>query len=47
VENSPIRGIADPAYSAAWTQDRLGRSRMADGAPDAGCYEYTNSAKND
>ena len=47
VENSPIRGIADPAYSAAWTLDRLGRSRMADGAPDAGCYEYTNSAKND
>ena len=47
VENSPIRGIADPAYSAAWTTDRLGRSRLADGAPDAGCYEYTNTDKND
>lgn len=47
VENSPIRGIADPAYSAAWTTDRLGRSRLADGAPDAGCYEYINSDKND
>lgn len=40
VEKSPIRGIADPARSAVWPVDRFGRNRMADGAPDAGCYEF-------
>lgn len=40
VEESPIRNIANPAYSSAWPMDRLGRSRLADGAPDAGCYEF-------
>ena len=47
VEKSPIRGIANPAHSAVWPTDRLGRNRMADGAPDAGCYEYVESSKND
>ena len=40
VEESPIRGIADATRSAEWPLDRLGRSRQADGAPDAGCYEF-------
>jgi len=38
---SAIRGIADLEYTRTYsTVDRLGRDRMADGAPDAGCYEY-------
>ena len=46
VENSPIRGIANPsAWSSAWPSDRLGRNRLADGAPDAGCYEYVQPDK--
>lgn len=39
-ESSPIRGLADPKHSADWPLDRLGRNRLADGAPDAGCYEF-------
>ena len=46
-EVSRIRGIADPAYSSAWPLDRLGRSRFADGAPDAGCYEFIEQEQND
>ena len=40
VEGSGIRGIADPTATQPWPQDRSGRSRLADGAPDAGCYEF-------
>ena len=40
VEQSAIRGVSDPSVSTAWPLDRMGRSRTADGAPDAGCYEY-------
>ena len=40
VEASPIRGVALPTYSALYPLDRYGRSRTADGAPDAGCYEF-------
>lgn len=39
VAKSPIRSTADPAISALYPLDRQGRSRTADGAPDAGCYE--------
>lgn len=44
VEQSPIRGIADPAYNVTFPLDRMGRSRTADGAPDAGCYEFHPSS---
>ena len=44
VEQSRIRGIADPNYCQDLPLDRLGRNRFADGAPDAGCYEYVPSA---
>lgn len=37
---SPARGIADPAVTALYPLDRLGRTRKTD-TPDAGCYEYT------
>ncbi len=37
---SSIRGLADTLALKAYPFDRLGRSRLADGAPDAGCYEY-------
>ena len=37
VEESPIRGIA-PSAATSFPVDRLGRSRTADNAPDAGCY---------
>ena len=37
---SEIRNMADPLLMNNQTKDRLGRSREADGAPDAGCYEY-------
>lgn len=37
---STIRSLADTTYVGDFIFDRLGRSRMADGAPDAGCYEY-------
>lgn len=40
VEASPIRNLADTLYSAPYPLDRLGRSRTADTAPDAGCYEF-------
>lgn len=40
VEQSRIRNIADPNYCQDLPLDRLGRNRFADGAPDAGCYEY-------
>lgn len=37
---SAIRGLADPQWALLYPTDRLGRSRMADGEPDAGAYEY-------
>jgi len=48
VKQSAIRSAADAAQSTAWPLDRLGRSRTADPAPDAGCYEYieTTSKEN-
>ena len=46
-ESSPIRGVADPKHSADWPLDRLGRSRLLDGAPDAGCYEFVKTKQND
>ena len=36
---SAIRGLADPQWALPYATDRLGRSRMADGEPDAGAYE--------
>lgn len=41
---SAIRGAADPAYATTYPLDRMGRSRTADNAPDAGCYEYVEAA---
>ncbi len=37
---STIRNLADTTYVGEFIFDRLGRSRLADGMPDAGCYEY-------
>ena len=37
---SEIRNMADPLLMNGMISDRLGRSRSADEAPDAGCYEY-------
>ena len=37
---SPARGLADPAISAQFPLDLNGRSRLADGEPDAGAYEW-------
>ena len=37
---SEIRNMGDPLLMNDFTTDRLGRSRTADDAPDAGCYEY-------
>ncbi|MCR5179744.1 MAG: hypothetical protein K6C30_00785 [Bacteroidaceae bacterium] len=42
-ESSPIRGVADPTKSALFPTDRLGRNRLADGSPDAGCYEFVKA----
>ncbi len=39
---SAIRGLADTSVSKLYPFDRLGRSRLADDSPDAGCYEYEN-----
>lgn len=37
---SLIRGMANSIYKDLLPFDRIGRSRYADDAPDAGCYEY-------
>lgn len=37
---SPARGIADPSVATLYPIDLNGRSRLADGAPDAGAYEW-------
>lgn len=37
---SPIRSLADAAVAAQCPFDRHGASRLADGAPDAGAYEW-------
>ena len=34
-----MRNIADSNYGQDLLLDRMGRNRLADGAPDAGCYE--------
>lgn len=42
---SEIRNMADPLLMNGLTTDRLGRSRIGDDVPDAGCYEYIKSTK--
>lgn len=44
---SHARGLANPAISAQFPLDLHGKSRLADGAPDAGAYEWypTQSAE--
>lgn len=37
---SPARGIADPGIAAQFPLDLNGNSRLTDGAPDAGAYEW-------
>ena len=37
---SPARGIADPAISTQFPIDLNGKSRLEDGEPDAGAYEW-------
>ena len=37
---SEIRNMADPLLINGLKFDRLGRSRLSDDGPDAGCYEY-------
>lgn len=37
---SPIRGLADPTISEQFPLDLKGRSRLTDGEPDAGAYEW-------
>ena len=37
---SEIRNMADPLLMNGLTTDRLGRDRLSDEVPDAGCYEY-------
>lgn len=37
---SPARDIAAPDWAARYPLDRRGNNRLADGKPDAGCYEY-------
>ena len=38
---SLIRDMAEPELARQLPFDRLGRSRLSDDAPDAGCLEYT------
>ncbi len=42
---SQIRSLADPTYEGLPTFDRKGVNRLADEAPDAGCYEYVIPAE--
>lgn len=37
---SPARGLANPVISAQFPLDLHGKSRLTDGAPDAGAYEW-------
>jgi hypothetical protein len=37
---SPVRGLADPTISEQFPLDLKGRSRLADGEPDAGAHEW-------
>ncbi len=37
---SPARGLADKAVAAQFSIDLNGKSRLTDGAPDAGAYEW-------
>lgn len=37
---SPARGLANPVVAAQFPLDLHGKSRLADGAPDAGAYEW-------
>lgn len=43
--SSPARGIADPAISGLYPIDLNGKSRLADGKPDAGAYEWYPEAQ--
>ena len=43
---STARDIANPDYAAIYPYDLDGNNRLADGKPDAGCYEWQN-AKSD
>ncbi len=45
IPESAIRGLADPQYTQDCPLDRLGHSRLADGAPDAGAYEGTDDTE--
>ena len=40
-EESLARNIASPIVAQPYPLDLLGRDRLLDGQPDAGCYEYT------
>jgi hypothetical protein len=42
---SEIRNMADPLLMNGLKTDRLGRDRLFDNAPDAGCYEYLMPVK--
>jgi len=44
---SPARGLSDPLISAQYPLDLQGKNRLADGAPDAGAYEWypTNTSE--
>lgn len=42
---SAMRDMGSPEGAARWPDDRLGRSRLDDDGPDAGCYEYTEREK--
>lgn len=39
---SPVRGLADPEIAQRYPTDLRGRSRLVDGAPDAGAYEWAD-----
>lgn len=41
---SPARGLADPQIAIQYPLDLKGRSRLADGRPDAGAYEWYSTA---
>jgi hypothetical protein len=38
---SPVRGLADRTVAEQFPIDLNGKSRLADGKPDAGAYEWT------
>lgn len=42
---SPARDIADSLTAAKYPLDRNGNNRLADGKPDAGCYEWQSQTE--